>query len=168
MNKLIRIMTLGLIFCIVFITGCSKKVSTTINELKFENIKSARIELASGGVSPIKNYTFDFNNSDHAKVLKDVINYLNSAKIQGNADEKVNQKGGSPTYLIVVLKDGSVIYIKSAVEDKVTKYPDGSTEIAKLDIPNEITINTNSNGKPIRILSPEIRKLIDSGYKDFF
>jgi hypothetical protein len=92
-------MTLVLIFCIVFITGCSKsgstKLTNTINELKFENIKSA-------------------------------------------------------------------------VRDKVTNLPDGSTERAKLDIPNEVTIIINSNEKPIRILSPEIRKLIDSGYKDTF
>lgn len=170
MNKIIRIMTLVLIFCIVFITGCSKSVSTTINELKFENIKSARIELGTGGASPIKNYTFDFNNSHHTKVLKDVINYLNSAKIQGNAyDEKVTYKGGSPTYLILTLKDGSVINIQSAVRDKVTKFPDGSTETAKNLIPNEVTINIiNSNEKAIRILSPEIRKLIDNGYKDIF
>ena len=161
-------MTLVLIFCIVFITGCSKSVSTTINELKFENIKSVKIELARGGASPIKNYTFDFNNPHHTKVLKDVINYLNSAKIQGNADEKITDKGGSPTLLILELKDGSVINIKSAVGDKVTNLPDGSTETAKLDIPNEVTININYNEKAIRILSPEIRKLIDSGYKDIF
>ncbi|MBU3218090.1 hypothetical protein LL033_00550 [Clostridium estertheticum] len=66
-------------------------------------------------------------------MLKDIINYLNSAKIQGNAyDEKVTDKGGSPTYLVLVLKDGSVINIQSAVRDKVTKFSDGSTEIAKL------------------------------------
>jgi len=174
MNKIIRIMTLVLIFGILFITGCSKSVSTTINELKFENIKSARIELARGGAipnpaSPIKTYTFDFNNSNHTKVLKDVINYLNSAKIQGNADEKITDKGGSPTLLILGLKDGSVINIKSAVGDKVTNLPDGSTETAKNLIPNEVTINIiNSNEKSIRILSPEIKKLIDSGYKDIF
>jgi len=156
----------------VFITGCSKSGSTklinTINELKFEDIKSTKIVLARTGASPIKNYTFDFNNADHTKVLKDVINYLNSAKIQGNADEKITYKGGSPTYLILTLKDGSVINIKSAVKDKVTTLLDGSTEIAKLDIPNEVTININSNENPIRILSSEIRKLIDSGYKDIF
>jgi hypothetical protein len=101
-------------------------------------------------------------------VLKDVINYLNSAKLQGNADEKITYKGGSPTYLILELKDGSIINIKSAVTDKVSTLPDGSTERAKLDIPNEVTINIDSNENPIRILSPEIRKLIDSGYKDIF
>lgn len=165
-------MTIGLILCIVFVTGCSKgispKLTNTIKTLKFEEVKSARIELGRAGASPIKNYFFDFNNSNHAKVLKDVINHLNSGKIQGNAyDEKVTDKGGSPTYLILTLKDGSVINIKSAVRDKVTKFPDGSTEIAKLNIPNEVTINIiNSNEKSIRILSPETKKMIDSGYKD--
>lgn len=173
MYKLIRITTLGLIFCIVLITGCSKSLSTTINELKFENIKSARIELAGsvlhGATSPIKTYTFDFNNSKQTKIIEDVIKYLNSAKVQGNADETVTNKGGwSPTLLILQNKDGSIIQIESAVHEKITKFPDGSTEYAGLDIPNEVTISINSNKKPIRIISPEIRKLIESGYKDIF
>jgi hypothetical protein len=165
-------MTLVLVFCIVFITGCSKsgstKLTNTINELNFENIKSAKIELATAGALPIKTYTFDFNNPHHSKMIKDVINYLNSAKIQGNADEKITYKSSLPTFLILALKDVSVIKIKSAVRDKVTNLPDGSTERAKLDIPNEVTIIINSNEKPIRILSPEIRKLLDGGYKDVF
>ncbi|MBU3217258.1 hypothetical protein [Clostridium estertheticum] len=77
--------------------GCSKGISltNTIKALKFKNIKSAKIELASAGGMTAKTYTFDFNNSDHTKMLKDVINYLNSAKIQGNAyDKKVTNKGG--------------------------------------------------------------------------
>lgn len=173
MNKLFRIMTLGLIFCIVFMMGCSKSVSTKFNnkmeELKFEDIQSARIELEStGGASQSKNYIFDFNNSDHTKMLKDIIKYLNSAKIQGNADEKVDKKGGSPTYLILELKDGSDIKIKSAIEGKVTKFSNGSTETSQIDIPNQITISTNSSEPPFRILSPEIRELIDNGYKNIF
>ncbi|MBU3072444.1 hypothetical protein [Clostridium estertheticum] len=56
-------------------------------------------------------------------MVKDIINYLNSNKIQGNAyDEKVTDKGGS------------VISIQSAVRDKVTKFPDGSTDRVKLYI----------------------------------
>jgi hypothetical protein len=171
MNKLFGIMTLGLIFCIVFMTGCSKRISTKpitnkITELKFENIKSARIELASTGGNSSKSYTFDFDNSDHTKILKDVIQYLNSAKIQGNADEKVTNKGGSPTYLILELKDGSDIRIKSAVGGKVTKLSNGSIETSQFDIPNEVTISKNSNEEPYRIQSPEIRELIDNGYKN--
>lgn len=70
--------------------------------------------------------------------------------------------------LILELKDGSVIQVKSAVGGKVTKLSDGSTETSQFDIPNEVTISTNSNIKPFRILSPEIRKLSDSDYKDIF
>ena len=51
---------------------------------------------------------------------------------------------------------------------KITKLSDTLTDRAEVNIPNEVTININSNGKPIRLLSPEIRKLIDSGYKDIF
>jgi hypothetical protein len=137
-------------------------------ELKFENIKSARIELARFGGSPIKSYTFDFGNTDQMKTLKDVIDQLNSAKVQGYADEKVTRKGGSPTFLILELKDGSVIQIKSAVGGKVTKLSNGSTLISQFDIPNEITISMELNIKPFRVFSPEIRKLIDGGYKDIF
>ena len=151
--------------------GCSKGISltNTIKVLKSEDIKSAKIELSSAGGMTAKTYTFDFNNSKQTKILEDVIKYLNLGKVQGYSDEKVTNKGGSPTLLILVLKDGSVINIQSAVRDKVTKFPDGSTEIAKLPIPSEVTINIiNSNEKPIRILSPEIKKLIDSGYKNIF
>ena len=165
MNKFFRFMTIGLILCIVFVTGCSKvispKLTNTIKALKFEDIKSARIELGGVGASPIKNYTFDFNNPDHTKVLKDVIKYLNSAKIQGNAyEQKINMKGGSLPYLILALKDGSSIDIEYAIRDTVTKFPDGSTETAKNLIPNKVTINIiNSNEKSIRILSPEKKKI---------
>ncbi len=171
MNKFFRLMIVGLIFCIVFITGCSKDISTepiNIKALRFEDIKSARIELASAGMLAGEICIFDFNNSNHTKVIEDVIRYLSSGKVQGNADEKVIRKGGSPTFLILELKDGSFIQIKSAVGGKVIKLSDGSSEIAQFDIPNEVTIRTNSNEKPIRILSPEIKKLIVSEYKDIF
>jgi sRNA-binding carbon storage regulator CsrA len=171
MYKLIKIITLSLIFCIVFITGCSKSISTTINELKSENIESARIELAGSilpGASPIKTYNFDFNNSKQTKIIEDVIKYLNSAKVQGNADEIVTNKGGgSPTLLILVNKDGSTIQIGAAVKSKITKLSNTLTERTGVDIPNEVTINVDY-GKAINILSPEIRKLIDSGYKNIF
>lgn len=172
MNKIFRCIAFSLICCVVFIIGCAKGVSTRsadiIKALTFADIKSAKIELARTGGSPINNYIFDFNNSEQTKIIKDIIRYLNSGKVQGNADEKVTSKGGSPNFLIVELKDSSVIKIKSAVGGKVTKLKDGSTEISQFDIPNEVTINTNSNESPIRILSPELKKLIDSGYKDTF
>lgn len=171
MNKIIRITTVVLIFSIVFIAGCSKSVSTTINELKFENIKSARIELAGSilpGASPIKTYTFDFNNSKQTKIIENVIKYLNSAKNQGNADEIVTNKGGgSPTLLILINKDGSIIQISDSLKSKITKISNTLTERTVVDIPNEVTINVN-HGKAINIVSPEIRRLIDSGYKCIF
>ncbi|MFL0248278.1 hypothetical protein [Candidatus Clostridium stratigraminis] len=172
MNKLIKILVVNLILAIVFMAGCSRgilaKLPNTIKTLEFDNIKSARIELARTGSSPIKKYSFDFNSPSQIKILKDVISQLNSAKFQGNADEKVVNKGGSPTFLVLELKDGSIIQIKSAVEGKVTKLSDGSTEISQFDIPNEVTISINSNIESFRVLSPEIKELIDSGYKDIF
>ena len=50
----------------------------------------------------------------------------------------------------------------------MSKLSNGSTEISQFDIPNEVTVSINSNTKPFRILSPEIRELIDSGYKNIF
>lgn len=172
MNKNFRLMIVSLIFCIVFVLGCSKdissKLSNKIAKLKFEDIQSARIELAGTGGAGSINYTFDYNNSKHTEVLKDVIKCLNFDEIQGNADEKVTEKGGSPTYLVLELKDGSDIKIKSAIEGKIIKFSNGSTETSQIDIPDQITISTNSNEKSIKILSPQVRKLIDSGYKDVF
>ena len=102
-------------------------------------------------------------------MIKDVVHYLNSAKIQGNKyKELVGNKGGS-TFLILALKNGSIIEIKYAIHDTVKKNLDGLTEIAKNLIPNEVEINiSNSNENSIRILSPEIKNLIFSGYKDIF
>ena len=107
---------------------------------------------------------------NHTKVIKDVVHYLNSAKIQGNAyKELVSNKGGSDPYLILALKNGSIIEIKYAIHDTVKKNLDGSTDRAKNLIPNEVEINImNSNVNSIRILSPEIKNLIYSGYKDIF
>lgn len=181
MNRFFRYISIGLILCIVFVTGCSKseqeltgtvspKLTNTIKTLKYEEIKSAKIQLGTAGANPIKYDIFDFNNSDHTKVIKDVVHYLNSAKIQGNAYKQiVNNKGGSPQYLILALKDGSVIEIKYAIQDTIKKNIDGSTDRMKNIIPNEVEINIrDSNENSIRILSPEIKKLIDSGYKDIF
>ena len=75
MNRFFRFMTIGLILCIVFITGCSKsapeltgtvspKLTNTIKTLKFEEIKSAKIQLGTAGASPIKYDIFDFNNPE--------------------------------------------------------------------------------------------------------
>ncbi|MDP4146053.1 MAG: hypothetical protein Q8936_16445 [Bacillota bacterium] len=164
--KIIKLIIYGLIFSILFMTGCSKEISAkTIKTLKFENIKAARIELARTGGSPTKNYTFDFNNPDHVKLLKDIVNSLNTGKVQGEADERISNKGSSPTVLILELKNGSIIQIKAAVENKTTKLSHGSTEVSQIDIPGEIIISTNTNEKPIRMLSPEIRKLIDNKVK---
>ncbi|WP_297417994.1 hypothetical protein [Clostridium sp.] len=172
MNKFFSIMIVILILLITSVTGCYKSVSiklpNNIKELKFENVKSARIELSKVGANTTKNLIFDFNNSDKTEKLKDIISQLNSAKVQGDVEENVTNKGSSPTLLILELKDGSVIQVKPAVGGKVTKLSDGSTETSQFDIPNEVTITTNSNIRPFRILSPEIRKLIDSGYKDIF
>jgi len=171
-NKVLRLITFGLILCIALITGCSKGTSTkstnTIKSLKFEDIKSVKLELRTTGEDTNQNYIFDFNNSEQTKIVKDIVSYLNSGKVQGDADEKVTNKGNSPTLLILELKDGSIIQIKSAVGGKVSNLSNGSTEISQFNIPNEVTISKNSNEKPFRILSPELRNLIDSGYKNIF
>ena len=185
MNKVFRFMTITLILCIVFITGCSKgtpapeligavspKLTNTIKTLKLEDIKYLRIQEATGVATSIKYYTFDFNNPNHTKVIKDVVYYLNSAKIQGNDyEELAGNKGGSPTFLILALKDGSVIQITDALRQTAIKGSTGARTITTYDIPNEVTITaitTNSNYKSFRILSKELRKLIDNGYKDIF
>lgn len=172
MNKILRLITFLLILCIALITGCSKgtsrKSTNTINSLKFEDIKSVKLELGTTGGNPSKNYTFDFNDSEQTKIVKDIVSYLNSGKVQGDAEERVTNKGNSPTLLILEFKDGSTIQIKSAVGSEVKKLSNGSTEISQFNIPNEVTISKNSNEKPFRILSTELRNLIDSGYKDIF
>lgn len=181
MNRFFSFITIGLILCIVLVTGCSKStpvltgtvspnLTNNIKTLKFEEIKSAKIKLGTAGANPIKYDIFDFNNPNHTKVIKEVVHYLNSAKIQGNAYKQiVNDKGGSPPCLIIALKDGSVIEINYAIHDTVKKNLDGSTDAAKNLIPNEVEINiVNSNVNSIRILSPEIKNLIFSGYEDIF
>ena len=166
MNKYYRLLTVCLIFCIVFLSGCSNggpaKRTNSIGQLNYEEVKSARIELGRVGGDSIKNYTFDLNNSEHAKIIKDIVNYLNQGKVQGNADEKISNKGSSPTILFLEFNNGSVIQIKSAVGARITKLNNGSTEIAQFDIPNEITISVNNNEKPFRMLSPEIKKTLES------
>ena len=181
MRILKRIMTFSLIFCLIlFLTGCSKakpeESINTIKELKFENLRSARIGIAVDGIvgpkghlmNEIKIYEFDFRNSKHIAILKDIINHLNSDKVQGYADVKVVSKGISPAALSIEINDGSIIGIEAAVGEKEIKFPNGTTKISYFDIPNEVMINSKSIDKPYRILSPEIRELINGGYKNNF
>ena len=85
MNKSFNLIIFGLILCIVLVTGCSKisflNPTNPIKTLKFENIKSAEIELATVGAIPAKTYTFDFNNYKQIKIIEDIIKYLNSSKV---------------------------------------------------------------------------------------
>lgn len=113
-------------------------------------------------------YVFDLNNTGHTKKLKEIIKHLNSDKYQGYAEEKILRKGGDPTLLIMEFKDGTTIKIKAAVGEKFTTLADKSLQMEQYDIPNEITISANSEIKPFRLKSTEIRKLIDSGYKKLF
>lgn len=168
MNKPIKIAVLGLATAIVFIFGCytalSPKLPSSISKIKFENIKSARIETEM----PAEIYKFDFSNTEQTNALKKVISSLNSANVKGYENEKVANKGGSTAILILELQNGSVIQITPAFDDKIKKLSDGSAEISKCPVPNESSLRTNSSSKPLRILSPEINKLIDGGYKDIF
>jgi hypothetical protein len=166
--KKIILLSLALFTITIFLTGCVGESSNLINKiriLKLEDIKSAKIELGRSG-SPSAIYSYNINDNEQRKILKNIIDKLNSAKMQGIAEEKgVTNKGQSPTIIIFQLKDGSEIQIKSALKGEITKLKDGTIQATLYDIPNEITVSTNSDDKPIRLLAPEIKDLITDSTK---
>lgn len=180
---IVLIMALGLY-------GCSENNAVKVpddvykfrQEFTFDNIKSARIELANSGIVLYK-YVFDLKDIKQSKKLKDIVKHLGSDKYQGYAEEKIKRKGGSPDQLIIELSDGTTVQIKDAVGEKFSYSSNFSMQMQQFDIPNEVTVSVsadiinngsansgsaNTGVKPFRLESSEIRKLIDGGYKDVF
>jgi hypothetical protein len=144
----------------------SEKAVNAIRILNLKDISSVKVQLSTAGASPAIEYAFGLNNPEQLKIVRNIIGDLNSGKVQGNTDEKVVRKGGTPTMLILKLKDGSVIQVKCAVQGKEIS-SNGLEGIVQDEIPDEVTIMVNTES-PFRILSPELNKLIKSGYKDIF
>lgn len=168
MNKRLRLIVCGLFVCSIFIVGWSSNISkksvSIVKSIKFNQIKSVEVDFGGKG-NETKYYNYNLKNSKEAKEIKDIIKYLHSGRIQGYADEKVTQKGSSPAYLFIELKNKAIISIKKAVGGKVQKFQNGGMMITQFNIPNEVTISVMPDEKPFRILSSELRKKLDNIFK---
>lgn len=166
MNKYFKLLITCITVCIVILVGLTYAISPksvkTTRTLKFNSIKSAQVYLGGIGESRINYRNLNLNNSKEAKDIKDILKYLRIGKLQGYSDEKVISKGGSPAYLNLKLKNGSIIQIETAKGGKITKLNNGVTAVYQFNIPNEVKISTNLSEPSFRLSSVKLRKLIDN------
>lgn len=133
----------------------------------FENIKSVKIEPpTSGPIRPgeYEDMYFDLSKREDIDMVNNILGWLKSGRIIGNAKDEAVSNGSTPTYLIIELKDGTEISIKSAVS---TTYINNGTEVKSQSINGQITISVTRQ-KNIRVLSPELKSFIDNGWEVFF
>ena len=134
-----------------------------IEDINSINIAPAKVGLGIG----TKDELFNLNKKEHLDMVNNILNWLKSGKVMGNTKCDIISHGGTPTYLIIELKDGTKIHIQSAVNPIATKVPNG-TEIKGENVSGQVTLYISNIKEPIREFSPELKSFIDNGWKSFF
>ncbi|MDD7794418.1 hypothetical protein [Clostridium sp. 'White wine YQ'] len=163
-RKVIPIISLVLIAAIVFTIYNGK------NKLKvptIENISSMKIIESSVGASPKKELAFDFSKKEHVDMANNILYWMKSGKIIDNTKDKVTNKGGNPTSLIIESKDGTKIQIEEATYDIETKVENGA-QIEKQNANGQVKLFISNTKEPVRELSPSLSSFLNNGWKNFF
>lgn len=161
---LILIVTIVLIFIII------NKEKNQFKVLTIKNISSIKIlPPTSGMIRAGEEEEFSFNLSEkaHQSMANNILSWLKSGRMMGNANNESVSNGGTPTYLIIELKNGTRISINSAVSQGYMNLSNG-TETLSQSIDGQVTINDTNPQEDIRELSPELKFFLDTGWKAFF
>jgi hypothetical protein len=106
---------------------------------------------------------------EHMEMVKEILNWLKSSQMVDYTGGHENISHGlPPTYLIIELKDKTIIQIKSSVNAIITQLPNGTTEVKGQIVDGQVTIYIGDTMNYIRVLSPELKSFIDSGWMHFF
>lgn len=133
-----------------------------------EDINSIKILPAEVGLSiGTKDEFFDLNKKEHLDMINNILNLLKSGKVVGDTGHDIVSHGGTPTYLIIELKNGIRIRIQSAVNSVATEVPNG-TWVKGENVSGQVTLYISNIKEPIREFSPELKSFIDNGWKSFF
>lgn len=149
-----------LIISIAFITFWILIIKGQFKVPTIENISSIKVVPAKVGASKRDEFSFDLSNKEQLNMVNNILYWLKSGQIIGNSKGDMIYHGGSPTYLVIELKDGSKIQIQSAVDAITTKVPYG-TEVKGQSVSGQVTLYFSDSRKPIRELAPELKSFID-------
>lgn len=124
--------------------------------LSVADIVSLQVNLGlpSNRKPPLLNSMNEYDN----KIIKKVVNWLNSSETIGN--EKFYGKHGYPTTVSIKLRNGDYIFIEPAYIINVTKKRDGNTTFTGSQIKGEVVFEKRNQDdkllKRIRLKSPEV------------
>ncbi|MFL0268809.1 hypothetical protein [Candidatus Clostridium radicumherbarum] len=135
----------------------------------YKDIKSVKIippTLGNVRLGEYKDLYFDLNKKEDKYMVNNILNWLKLGRIMGNASNEAISNGSTPAYFMIELKNGTEIFINSSVSEG---YINNQKLIPSQNIKGQVTIRTNpSKREEIRLLSPELKSFIESGWKDFF
>lgn len=135
--------------------------------LKIGNIKFIKIVPAKVGGGSRRELFFDLSKKQHKDMVNNILHWLETGYIAGDAKDEYPLYGCSPTCLIMELKDGTTVQVTSAMGSIITKTSNG-TEIKGKNIEKQVTIYVSNMKGPVREISPELKSFIESGWKQFF
>jgi len=169
-KRVVLIITLILIVAIVLITFIAHEEKNQFKVPTINNISSIKIVPATTGpimVGKQEEFTFDLNVKAHQAMANNILSWLKSGRMMGNDNNKAVSNGGTPTYLIIELKNGTSICIKSAVGASYLNTSNGKV-IQSQNTDGQVSIYTTNPQEDIRELSPELKSFLNNGWKGFF
>lgn len=140
----------------------NKYETSIIKGISSTSISSIRIEPESAGAIRKDSIYFDFNNNQDR--FENIVDWIKSGSIVGNANNEMLSMGGSPTFLIIELKNGTSIRVKSAIGSITTKLSHG-IKVDGRNIDGQVTIYISGMQTPIREYSPQLKSFIENGWK---
>lgn len=149
---------------IALVILCLHNGDNRSKSLTLKSVKSVKIVRPySGIISNYKDLYFDLNKKEDKDMVNNILSWLKSGRIMGNASNEAVWNGGAPAYLVIELKNGTKIYIHSSVSNG------GAPSYSTTDLKGEVTIRTIPvKQDDIRVLSPKLKSFIENGWKDFF
>lgn len=153
------------VLSIIAYVVCKNKNKFSVPEM--ESINSIKIIPARTGACTREELFFDLSKKEYRDTVNNILNWLKSGHVVGKAEGEFFSMGGSPTDLVIELKNGTSIQIESAVGSIVTKIPNG-TEVKAQSIYGQVTIYGSNIRDHIRDVSPELKSFIDNGWESIF
>ena len=172
MKKKSILITAMMVSCILITIGVITSVKnqytkdkSIISTITIENIKSMKITTPRADELE---FFFDMNKEEHLEMVKKILYWLKSGKMVVNTkDHEYISHGLPPTYLIIELKDRTIIKIQSTFNGVTIHFADRNVYKAQ-SVDGQVTIYVGNTMDYIRELSPELKSFIDSGWKTFF
>jgi hypothetical protein len=166
-RRAILIISFVLIVSITLLSVTIYKEKNKFTVPAIENISTIKIVPAKTGGGTREELSFDLSKKEHLDMVNNMLEWLGSAQTISHGKGDMIYHGGTPTYLIIELKDGTTVQIQSAVDSITTEIPNGIM-VSSQSVAGQVTLYISNVKKPVRELSPELKDFIDNGWKGFF